>query len=143
MVGAVIGISILNSSGVYFLGIFFILISYILFLAAQSELEKKLKLTSSIKEDNIMKRLAEETAENQQVKREIDHLVYELSKGNLEAGLGHPRHIKGTNIFYLRGRNGGRLYYRKTQEGYETVGKSGKGRIQDRVIERLKELYSN
>lgn len=63
IIGAVIGVSILNSSRTSILGIFLILVSCILFLAEyHSDLEKKVRLTSVIKEDKTIRRLAEESA---------------------------------------------------------------------------------
>ena len=87
--------------------------------------------------------LAEEATNDQKIQRGIDHLAYELAKGNLEVGLGKPGHIEDTNIFYLRARNGARLYYRQTADGYEIVGKSKKGKNQEKTITALKEYYEN
>ncbi len=101
-------------------------------------LEKK--LTSAVRKEDSIRCLAEETARDDIVKRELDHLVYELGKGNLHAGLGRPGHIKGTDIFYLRGRNGGRLYYHQITDGYEILAKSGK-KNQEKVIRKLLEIY--
>ena len=90
-----------------------------------------------------MLRLTQEATRNQDVQRELDHLEREMQKGNFEAGLGHPGHIEGTDIYYLRGRNGGRLYYHKVGKFYyEIVGKSGKGINQQQVIDKLHDIYS-
>lgn len=142
--GAVIGVSastnsILNS----FLGVLFIASSMILFAATHSELEK-ITLSSAIKKSPPLLRLTQDAVRNQTVERELNHLVKELSKGNFEAGLGHPDHIGGTGVFYLRGDRGARLYYHKIEENsYEIVAKSAKGRNQDQVINKLKEIYGN
>ena len=104
-------------------------------------LEKKISFTSQIKKNSSLKNLAEDASQNESVQRELDHLVLELSKGNLHAGLGRPGHLEGTDIYYLRGRNGGRLYYHKTKDGYDILAKSGKGSNQEKVINKLLEMY--
>lgn len=139
LTGSVIGIpnELAPSSLVVFS---LLLISVVLLIFAT--LEKKIKLVSSIHQNESLRRLTEEATRNEAVQRELDHFVDELSKGHL-AGLPQQGHIGRTDIYYLRGRRGGRLYYRKTEEGYEVVGKSAKGRNQDQVIQKLKELYSS
>ena len=104
-------------------------------------LEKKISFTSKIKKNSSLKNLAEDASKNESVQRELDYLVLELSKGNLHAGLGRPGHLEGTDVYYLRGRNGGRLYYHKTKDGYEILAKSGKGSNQEKVINKLLEAY--
>ena len=121
------------------IGLSFVVISIVLLFLAT--LEKKIRLASLIQKDKGLRRLAEEATRNHYVQRELDHLIEELGKGHF-GGLPGVRHIAGTDIFYLRGRQGGRLYYRKTNEGYEIVGKSAKGRNQEQVIQKLVELYS-
>lgn len=112
-----------------------------------SGLEKEIKLRSAINKNKGLLRLAKVATSNESVQEEIDHLIYELNKGNLEAGIGKPGHINGTDIFYLRGDAGARLYYHKVGESkeymlFEIVGKSKKGRNQDQVIRKLKEYYT-
>jgi hypothetical protein len=140
--GAVVGLSTTEESFVTFL---FFLAALILTLLA-SGLEKK--ITSAINKSNTLMTLAKDATRNERVQKEIDHLINELGKGNLEAGLGNPGHLDGTDIYYLRGRNGGRLYYHKidNQEGdhaYEIVAKSAKGQNQDNVIAKLRQLYGH
>jgi len=142
--GAVIGvIAATNSFFSLFLGILFIISSVTLFLTAHSKLEK-ITLSSAIKKSPSLLRLTQDAVRNQTVERELNNLIKELSKGNFEAGLGHPGHIKKTNVYYLRGDNGARLYYRRIGENsYEIVAKSTKGRNQDRVINIIKETYGD
>lgn len=126
------------------IGVFLMIVSAGLILTAHSK-EKKIRVSSAIKDDRSICRLAEEATRNQDVQGDIDHLIHELSRGNLEAGMGYS-HIDGTDIFYMRGRRGGRLYYHKIGEdsgaaSYEIVGKSSKSN-QDRVIRKLRERYS-
>lgn len=140
--GAFMGVSTsVNSIFSLFLGVLFIVLSIILFATTHSKLEKII-LSSAIKKSPALLRLTQDAVRNQTVQRELDHLVKELSKGNFEAGLGYPGHITGTDIYYLRGRNGARLYYHKINEhSYEIVAKSAKGRNQDQVIEKIREIY--
>jgi hypothetical protein len=99
-------------------------------------------LSSSIKDNPSLLRLTEDAVNDQAIERELNNLIKQLSRGNFEAGLGRPGHISGTSVFYLRGRNGGRLYYRKTGENqYQIVAKSAKGRNQDQVINKIKDDY--
>lgn len=141
--GAIIGVSELTLLANSIFGIIFIISGIILLATTQLELEK-IALSSSIKKHQSILRLTQYAVKNQTVERELNHLTDELNKGNFEAGLGHPGHIDGTDIFYLRGRNGGRLYYHKIGENsYEIVAKSEKGRNQERVISKLKKIYGN
>lgn len=140
LTGAVLGFAVTNNTAKTLTGLVLLLLGAILFMVENSELEKKIRLTSSIKKYKSICKLAEDATRNQDVQREIDHLVYELSKGHL-AGLPHIGYIEKTDVFYLRGRRGGRLYYRRTKEGYDIVGKSAKGKNQDQVIKQLEEKY--
>jgi hypothetical protein len=119
----------------------FLILGLILF--STSLTLEKIVISSSIKQHPSLLKLTKDAVKNPIIERELDHLVKELSKGNFEAGLGHPGHIEGTNIFYLRGRNGGRLYYRRIgKDEYDIVAKSAKGRNQEQVITQLKKIYS-
>jgi len=138
--GAVVGVvGNIISNG--FAGLFLLLVSGILFFIEGNG--EDIKIKSAIKKHKHLCDLAEEATNDQKIQRGIDHLAYELAKGNLEVGLGKPGHIEDTNIFYLRARNGARLYYRQTADGYEIVGKSKKGKNQEKTITALKEYYEN
>ena len=66
-------------------------------------------------------------------------MIAELNKGNTNPGIGTK--TVSTGLYELRGRNGGRVYYRESQKGkYEILGYSDKA-SQNRVINRLKKLY--
>lgn len=142
--GAVIGISPPGKPTLSFPGIFLMIVSCALFFAGKGDLEKRIKITSSINHNPALVRSAIEATKNETIQREMNHLMVELSKGNIAAGLGRPGHIEGTNIFYLRGSEGARLFYRQTDYGYDVVGKAsgtGKKNNEERVIRKLKELY--
>jgi len=147
--GAFLGSGI--ASGVSsFLGLGMMFVASILFVAEEGGLEKTIKVTDSTEDNKVIKRLAKRAMKNQKVKKDLDHLSEALLEGNFQAGLGSPGHIQDTDIFYLRGRPGGRLFYHKTDESkdeitYEIVGKAagvGKKRNEYAVIKKLKELYS-
>lgn len=142
--GAVIGVTASTNSVLSsFLGIIFIISGVVLFATTYSRLEK-ITLSSAIKKSPPILRLTQDAVRNQTVERELNHLIKELSKGNFEAGLGHPGHISGTDVYYLRGRNGARLYYHKIgEDNYEIVAKSAKGINQDKVIDKIREIYRN
>lgn len=141
--GAFLGARNITNIASFFLGVMFLFLDIILFSSSTLPLEKAVTLTSSIKKHPSILRLTQDAVKNQEVQRELDHLGRELQKGNFEAGLGHPGHIEGTDIYYLRGRNGGRLYYHKIGKFYyEIVAKSGKGVNQEQVIDKLRGIYS-
>lgn len=128
----------------FILGIVFLIAGIIIFSTSSMALENKVTnyLTSSIKESPSLLRLTLEAVKNENVQREMDHLVQQLAFGNFGAGAGYPGHIEGTDIFYLRGHNGARLYYQKTgKENYNIVAKSAKGKNQDQVMDKLREIH--
>ena len=135
--GATIGITLGYMQNA-FIGIVFLVISTILFIHEKLKLEE-IKLISRIHEDKTLERLAEEATKNQKVQRDLDHLIYELKKGNLNAGLPKKSFY---GITELRTKEGARLYIKKINGGYEILAKSAKGINQDKVIERIKKLYS-
>ncbi len=132
--GAFIGA--VNQGSLSVIGIIMALAAGLIFAV---ELEKKAHITSAIKKDKGLMRLVEEsTGSGSTIQRELDHLTKELSKDHVP---GRVRHIDGTDILYIGGRNGARVYYRKTDFGYQIVGKSAKGANQDKVIGKLTWLY--
>jgi len=140
--GAFLGFKNVTTLLSFFVGIMLLFLAIVVFSTASLSLESR-TISSSIKQCPSILRLTQEAVKDQFVEREMNHLIEELYKGNFEAGLGHPGHIEGTKIHYLRGRNGARLYYkRKGENDYEVVGKSAKGRNQEQVIDKLKQIYS-
>ena len=71
----------------------------------------KKRIVSRIREDPGLVRAAEEACNNQQVQDNINHLEYELSKGNDNPGI-HKKYL-GNNVWEHRARRGGRLYTRR------------------------------
>jgi len=126
----------------FLFGLGLLILSIILFSSSLT-LERRVEISSSIKQNPGLLKLTQEAVKDPVIEREMNHLIKELSKGNFEAGLGHPGHIDGTKIHYLRGRNGARLYYcRKGENDYEIVAKSAKGTNQEKVIDKLRNIYS-
>ena len=102
--------------------------------------DEKIKIVSRIKENAGLARAAEKACENTDVQKDVNHLEEELAKGNDNPGIG--RKPIGNGIIEHRGKNGGRLYVRKSDSGIEILAKSGKNRShQQSVINRLNEIY--
>jgi hypothetical protein len=96
-----------------------------------------LRLVGRIKDSPGLVREAENLGEAAQ--REVDDLVEKYLAGNHNPGIGTKR-LEG-DIYYLRGRNGGRVFYRETAEGYiEVLGKADKGN-EDRVIRLVLDMF--
>ena len=129
--GALIG----TTTSVSFLSQILGLILITLSIATSMTNGLEIRVTDNIKESKILLKLAKDARKNAHVRSELTHL---------EAGLGRQGHIEDTGIFYLRGRNGGRLYFNRTGEkSYQIVGESGKGKNQDRVMAELTRIYKN
>ncbi|HLD15434.1 MAG TPA: hypothetical protein VJB94_02545 [Candidatus Nanoarchaeia archaeon] len=141
--GAFAGFSNLLNSTRFFLGLLSSTLG--LLIVSEGGLEKRINLTSKLGKKTKLARLAEKATENERVQDEMNHLLVELAKGHIRAGSG-TRHIKGTDVWYMRGSEGARLFYRETKNGYEIVGKAfggGKKVNEFAVIKKLKELYSH
>jgi hypothetical protein len=117
----------------WFVALWFLLGGIVLLMA-----KKHHKITSRIKDYGGLVRLAKESVKDQSVQKEINHLTEELYEGNANPGIG-TRNLFG-NISYLRGRNGGRVFYRPKPGGYEILAKASKD-TEDRVIDRLHDIY--
>jgi hypothetical protein len=97
-----------------------------------------LRLVGRIKDSASLVREAESLGEAAQ--READDLVERYLAGNHNPGIG-TKHLEG-DIYYLRGRNGGRVFYRETAEGYmEVLGKADKSN-EDRVIRLVLDTFN-
>ncbi|MGW3210089.1 polymorphic toxin-type HINT domain-containing protein [Streptomyces sp. NPDC001135] len=83
--------------------------------------------------------LAHQAGKNQAVQRDPGTLFEQLSRGNMNPGLG-SKALTGTDVTYARGRNGGRLFFRNVGGGIQIVAKADKSN-ESTVIARLKQLY--
>jgi hypothetical protein len=90
-------------------------------------------------DDPLLVKAAEQAGRNQTVQREMDNLFAQLSKGNMNPGIG-TKALAGTEVSYARGANGARLFFRNVNGVIEVVGKADKGN-ESRVIGRLTQLY--
>ena len=71
----------------------------------------------------------------------MDALLKQFAEGNTNPGIGNKS--LGSGIFYLRGRNGGRVFLRQIGlHHFEILGKADKSNEQ-RVINKILELYGD
>jgi RHS repeat-associated protein len=94
------------------------------------------KLLSKIGDDKSLIKLADEAGAS--VQKGLDRLTTQISKGNLNPGIG-TKHLFG-DISYARARDGARVFFRKVGQQVEILGKASKANEQA-VIDRLKQLY--
>jgi putative component of toxin-antitoxin plasmid stabilization module len=137
--GHSISITDLTSKNLIFVAFFFI--GVFLFTREESKTKNKLEkivISSKVKEDPTLLRLARETGENQDAAKDINHLIFQLKKGDKSPGLGTKPVFKG--VYELRAKNGGRVYYQRVGNKYEILAYSDKDN-QPQVINRLVELY--
>jgi putative component of toxin-antitoxin plasmid stabilization module len=133
MTGAVIGSPLSNYFS--FLALAFLLVGVLLM---KSGIENKV-INSKVKENPLLLRTAKNLGQDEG--REVNHLIEQLNKGNTNPGVGTRTVFSG--VYELRGRNGGRVYFRNIgKEKYEILGYSDKD-SQLSVINRLRELYEN
>ena len=98
------------------------------------------RIVYRIKEDSGLVRAAKEACKSANVQKDVNHLEEQLAKGNDKPGISCKPICKGVTVH--RGRNGGRLYVRESDDVIEILAKSGKNKSnQDFVINRLKEIY--
>ncbi|MFF4831563.1 RHS repeat-associated core domain-containing protein [Streptomyces sp. NPDC001315] len=98
-------------------------------------------VTSAIHDDPYLVKAAEAAGKNQRIQKEMDDLVMQFRGGNTNPGLGN-KSLSGTDVSYLRGRNGGRVFFRNTDDGMQIVGKADKSN-ESKVISRLTDMYGN
>ena len=99
---------------------------------------EKYKVASKINENTNLIKEAEKAGKNQQVQNEMNHLINEFLSGNNNPGIGSKNLFK--DICYLRGRNGGRVFYRMKNGAMEILAKANKSNEQN-VINILKKPY--
>lgn len=75
---------------------------------------------------------------NERIQSEANHLVNELMSGNTNPGIGSKSLFKDIN--YLRGRNGARVFFKQTSDGFEILAKANKANEQT-VIKILESIY--
>jgi len=93
------------------------------------------KITSSIKDHSALVKYAEKAGKS--VQRELDHLVTQLLKGNMNPGKGTKYLFNG---IYEARHKGARLYFRMVNDAIDIIAKSNKG-DQTHVLNLLRKLY--
>ncbi|WP_020669820.1 polymorphic toxin-type HINT domain-containing protein [Amycolatopsis nigrescens] len=94
---------------------------------------------SIISQDSMLVKAAEEAGRNPVLQREMDSLVQKFITGNSNPGIG-TKALAGTGLSYLRGREGGRVFFRKVGDSMQIVAKADKSN-ESKVIDRLIELF--
>lgn len=85
-----------------------------------------------IKEDAGLVRAAQEACKNADVQKDVNHLEEQLAKGNENPGIGRKLICKG--VIERRGKNGGRLYVRESDDVIEILAKSGKKKSNQQFV---------
>jgi len=84
----------------------------------------KNRVVSKIHDDSGLVRATEEIGYNQRIQDESNNLIKRLSKGNYQPGM--KSKLTFRDVFYLRGRNGAKVFYRYSGETIEILGKASK-----------------
>ena len=93
---------------------------------------------SRINENDRLAKEAEKMGKDPKVQKEADELIEQYKNGNTNPGLG-SKHLQG-DIYYLRGRNGARVFYRMKDGVMEILGKASKSNEQT-VIDLVIEIF--
>jgi len=147
------GYVVLNESleNSFALGGLFLLISgsilFFLFEVGRARLERDSSgienkvISSRVKEDTHLLKIAKDVGKKEKISRDINHLLFELNRGNINPGLGTQHITEG--IYEMRGRRGGRVFYREINPGkFEILAYSDKDK-QSKVIEYLRNKYAH
>jgi hypothetical protein len=101
---------------------------------ATKSAKKVLAAKSSIKKSNSLVKEANKLSGSAQ--KEINALIDAFRNGNVNPGIG-SKHLAG-NIYYLRGANGGRVFYRMVDGTMDILGKATKANEQTAIKVGLK-----
>ena len=96
------------------------------------------KVKSLINESDQLSKEAEKMERNQVTQNESNELIQQFLKGNTNPGIG-SKHLSG-DIYYLRGRNGERVFYRMNDGVMEILGKANKSNEQA-VINLVEKIF--
>ncbi len=107
-------------------------------MSANGEGCSPIKISSSVKRNNGLVKQAEKAGKNVDVQNALDLPFEKQAVGQVNPSTGKKNLFNG--IFEARGKDGGRLYFRNTPDGYEIVGKSSKAN-QKAVIQTLRSMY--
>jgi hypothetical protein len=99
----------------------------------------KTQIIYKISDSPGLVREARTMGRDQGAQKDVNHLIEQLSRGNLNPGIGNRR-IKGLkNVSEARGRNQGRVYFREIDGKIEILAKSNKDN-QGKVLAIMKRL---
>lgn len=98
----------------------------------------RIEIVSKIEKGSRLAKEAAVMGKNQDVQREVNHLINELSKGNFNPGTGTKNLFK--DICYVRGKEGARVFYRIRNGVIEILGKANKNN-ETKVIKILTKMY--
>jgi len=119
-------------------GLIFLILSAFLQIATHYSDGKEKRHTTDENDGGLVTLISNVVSED--AKRDIAHLTQGLEERNFHVGIG-TKHLEGTKLNYLRGRNGGRVFYQQTgPDSYQVVGVSDKHHEQ-RIIKKLKKEY--
>ena len=98
-------------------------------------------LQSRINEDEGLIKAAEKACRNRKVQNDINAMEEQLRQGNMNPGIGSKP--VGEGITEFRGKNGGRILARESENGVvEILGKCGKKpKNQQYVIDQAKKVF--
>ena len=140
LAGAFIGVTLPVSLSFGFSILFFI--AGLMTLPSSEPQSQRNRLQISIS-DSTLERITEKSMRDQKAKRDAEHLIDQFNAGNDHPGLGKVGHIEGTPIFYLRGRQEGRVFYSRTgANSYNIVAITNKD-YEKKAIHRILELYKS
>ena len=99
------------------------------------------EIVSRIKEDNGLIKLAESAGKDKNIQKEINLMIEKLRLGNEQCGICRKTIFR--DVKELRGKEGGRVYYRRADSKIEILGKSNKVRREEqKVINIFKKMYN-
>jgi hypothetical protein len=101
--------------------------------------ERKIEIVYRIKENPALIREAERMGKDQAAQKDVNNLIEQLSLGNDNPGTDNRRAKNLKNVSEARGRNGGRVYFRKKDGKIEILAKSNKDN-QKKVIGILQKM---
>ena len=125
--GAFLGFQ-LNYTQNLILGFILMIFSITIFLAGMPLENMVIDHTDTFKD---LAKLSGRSLKNEQVKREIPRLIEQLKHGNFQGGIGFSHLPQTKDIFYLRGKMGGRVFYHRLSEHkYELIAYANKNNEQ-------------
>ncbi|MNC06805.1 hypothetical protein D3C75_543280 [compost metagenome] len=108
------------------------------FIGPLGGLGKAGKAASLIKAEESLVKAAQQMGKNPVVQKEADDLIFRFLNGNTNPGIGSKYLVK--DIYYLRGKEGARVFYRMKDGEMQILAKANKANEQT-VINILYKVY--